>query len=221
MNFKFFAIAAFFAASVSPVFAQSSVKMGFTSGGNYSSLQSGLFQTISGRANATAGFTVQLGFGDRFELNTDIMYVQKGATAKVVEFVPDSAPRQGSYDFFYNSFEAGLTGGLKPLKSIPVYLQAGGFMGAHFHNLDRSRDELYLGDYTDINKATEATDLNEAFTGIDYGAIFGLGVGEGKFRFSARYHLGLRNLNKNRDFVDTSDCITSSSCRATLTWFFR
>lgn len=221
MNFKFFAIAAIAAASASPVSAQLSCKMGFTSGGNHSTLQSGLFQTLSGRANATAGFTVHLGFGDRFELNTDIMYVEKGATVKVVEFVPDSAPKQNSYDFFYNSFETGLTGGIKPVKSIPVYLQAGGFLGAHFHNLDRSRDELYLGNYTDINQATEATDLNEAFTGIDCGAVFGLGVGDGKFRFSARYHLGLRNLNSNRDFVDTSDRITSSSCRATLTYFFR
>ncbi|MFM8488222.1 MAG: hypothetical protein ACKOCH_17965, partial [Bacteroidota bacterium] len=85
MNFKFFAIAAIAAASASPVSAQLSCKMGFTSGGNHSTLQSSLFQTLSGRANATAGFTVHLGFGDRFELNTDIMYVQKGATVKVVE----------------------------------------------------------------------------------------------------------------------------------------
>jgi hypothetical protein len=221
MNFKFFSIAALFVASSSPVFAQSSCKMGFTFGGNHSCLQSDLFQTLSGRTNATAGFTVRLGFGERVELNTDIMYVQKGATAKVVEFVPDKAPCPGSYDYFYNSFEAALVGGFKPVKSIPVYLQAGGFMGAHFHNLDRSRDELYLGDYTDINKATEATDLNEAFTGIDCGAVFGVGIGDGKFRFSARYYPGLRNLNKNRDFVDISNRITSNGVRATLTFFFR
>lgn len=221
MNFKFFSIAALVAASASPVFAQFSCKMGFTSGGNYSTLRSDLFQTLSGRANATAGFTVRFGFGESVELNTDILYVQKGATAKVVQFRPEKAPCPGSYNFFYNSFEAGLTGGFKPVKSIPVYLQAGAFMGAHYHNLDRSHDEFYLGDYQDINKAIEAADLNEAFTGIDYGAVLGVGIGGGKFRFSARYYPGLRNLNRNRDFVDTSARITSNSCRAALTYYFR
>ena len=222
MNVKSFAAAALVATlATTAIQAQSTYKMGFTLGSNYSSLNSDLFTTSSGRLSAAAGFTIALGFGERFDLSTEIMFVQKGAAAKTVEFQPENEPVEGTYNFFYNNFEAGLIGGFKPVASLPFRLQAGAFLGSHFHNLDRTQRELYVGDYKDINNATKAVDLNEAFTGIDFGPAFGISAGEGRFRVTARYYLGMRNLNNNRDFVAKNNYITTNSMRLAVTYFFK
>lgn len=222
MNIRILAFAAFFATiSCTALQAQSQYKMGFTFGSNYSSLKSDLFTTASGRLSATAGFTISLGFGDRFELSPEIMFVQKGASAKTVNFQPEAAPVVSTYDFNYNSFEAGLFAGFKPIASMPISFQVGGFFGSHFHNLDRTQLDQYLGDYESINNATQAVDLNEAFTGIDFGPAIGISAGEGPFRVNARYYLGTRNLNNNRDFVDKSNFIHTNSIRLALTYFFK
>lgn len=222
MNVKSIAAAALVAVfATTAAFAQSSYKMGFTLGSNYSSLNSDLFTTSSGRLSAAAGFTISLGFGDRFDLNPEIMFVQKGASAKTVQFRPEDTPLEGTYNYYYNTFEAGLLAGFRPVASLPIRLQAGGFFGSHFHNLDRSQRDLYVGDYTNINNATEAVDLNEAFTGIDFGPAVGISAGEGRFRVTARYYLGMRNLNDNRDFVEKNHHIYTNSLRLSVTYFFK
>ena len=222
MNTKIFAFAAIFAlVATTTLNAQSSYKMGFTLGSNYSSLKSDMFTTASGRLSAAAGFTISLGFGDQFELTPEIMFVQKGASAKVVDFQPESQSEVSTYDFYYNSFEAGVFAGFQPSKNVPVSIQVGGFFGSHFHNLDRSQQDLYLGDYESINNATKAIDLNEAFTGIDYGPAFGISAGTGRFRVNARYYLGTRNLNDNRDFVEKVNNIHTNSIRLGLTYFLK
>ncbi|MBL7825065.1 MAG: PorT family protein [Saprospiraceae bacterium] len=222
MNVKFFAAAALVATlATTTIQAQSTYKMGFTLGSNYSSLSSDLFTTASGRLSAAAGFTISLGFGDRFDLSPEIMFVQKGASAKVVNFQPENEPVEGTYNFYYNTFEAGVLGGFKPVASLPFRIQAGGFFGSHFHNLDRKQKDLYVGDYKDVNEATKVVDLNEAFTGVDFGPAFGISAGEGRFRVAARYYLGMRNLNNNRDFVEKSNRITTNSMRLSVTYFFK
>jgi len=223
MNIKIFASAALIAsfATTTVATAQSSYKMGFTLGSNYSSLRSDLYTTSSGRLSPTAGFSINLGFGDRFELNPEIMFVQKGATAQVVAFNPENEPSLRTYDFHYNSFEAGMFAGYQPIESVPVRLQAGGFFGTHFHNLDRSQKYLYVGDYKNIVNATQVTLLNESLSGIDFGPAFGISAGTGQFNVSARYYLGARNLYKNLAFAPEGHNIRTSSIRVALTYFFK
>ncbi len=201
--------------------AQSQYKMGFTLGSNYSSLNADLFTTSTGRLRAAAGFTISLGFGEHFELTPEIMFVQKGASAKTVNFQPEDQPVVSTYDYFYNSFETGVFAGYKPVTSLPISLQVGGFFGSNFHNLNRNNYDAYVGDYENINNAIPAVDLNEAFTGVDFGPAVGISAGEGRFRVNARYYFGTRNLNNNRDFVEKGNTIRSNSMRLSLTYFFK
>lgn len=223
MNARIIAAAALVAtfATTTALQAQSQYKMGFTLGSNYSSLNSDLFTTSSGRLSAAAGFTISLGFGDRFELSPEIMIVQKGATAKTVTFQPEDKPLVGTYNYYYNTFEAGLFAGFKPVSTLPISVQAGAFFGSHFHNLDRKQRDLYVADYENINNALPAVDLNEAFTGIDFGPAVGISAGAGRFRVNARYYLGARNLNNNRDFVAKGNFIRTNSMRLAITYFFK
>lgn len=222
MNSKIVIAAALVATfATTAIQAQSQYKMGFTLGSNYSSLNSDLFTTSTGRLSAAAGFTISLGFGEHFELSPEIMFVQKGASAKTVEFRPEDQPVVSTYDYFYNSFETGVFAGYKPLASLPVSVQVGGFFGSHFHNLNRSNLDAYVGDYENINNAIQAADLNEAFTGIDFGPAVGISAGTGRFRVNARYYFGARNLNNNRDFVEKVNTIRTNSMRLTLTYFFK
>jgi hypothetical protein len=214
--------AAFFAAfATTAATAQTYYKMGFTFGSNYSSLRSDLFTTPSGRLGATVGCSFALGFGQRFDLNPEIVFTQKGGTAKAVYFMPEGETDVRTYDYHYNTFEAGLFAGYKPLAALPIRLQAGGFFGTHFHNLDRSDRELYVGDYTNINTATRAVDLNDAFAGLDFGPAVGISAGDDRFRVNARYYFGARNLYQNLDFVEGDHRISTSSMRLTLTYFFK
>lgn len=225
MNIKILAsaalIAIFATTTTTVVNAQSSYKMGFTLGSNYSSLRSDLYTTSSGRLSPAVGFSIQLGFGDRFQLSPEIMFVQRGATAKTVKFNPENEPSLSTYNFYYNSFEAGLFAGFQPIASVPVRLQAGGFFGTNFHNLDRSEKDAYVSDYEDIINATQVTLLNESLSGVDFGPAFGISAGMGRFNVSARYYLGARNLYENIAFAPEGHKIHSNSARISLTYFFK
>lgn len=223
MSFKFLASIALLVmmATTTVVHAQSTYKMGFTLGSNYSSLRSDLFTTSSGRLSPAAGFLITLGFGEHFDLNTEIMFVQKGAIAKTVSYNPENKPTTNTYNFFYNSFEAGVLGGFQPILSIPVRLEAGAFFGTNYHKLDRTLKNRYVSDYENIVNATQVTLLNEAFSGIDYGPAFGISAGMGRFNVVARYYLGTRNLYENIKFAPEGHQIQSSSIRIALTYFFK
>jgi len=221
MNVRSFLSAAILATLfVSSVSAQR-YQMGFTTGSNYSSLQSYLFTTSSGRLSGAIGCSFLIGLGEKFEFNQEILFVQKGATAKAVYFRPEQAPDVRTYQFFYNSFEAGMFLGFQPSVTVPIRLQAGGFFGTHFHNLDRSERDSYVGNYETINSATRAADLNDAFSGVDYGPAVGISAGEGRFRANARYYYGARNLYNNLDFVKAGHSIRTNSIRLTLTYFLK
>lgn len=224
MNFKTFASAAALIAifaTTTVVNAQSSYKMGFTLGSNYSSLRSDLFTTSSGRLSPAAGFAITLGFGDRFELSPEILFVQKGAIAKTVLYSPENKPTTSTYNFYFNSFEAGLFAGFQPVASVPVRLQLGGFYGTNFHKLNQSQKDRYVSDYANIVNATQVTLLNESFSGMDFGPAFGISAGLGRFNVNARYYLGARNLYKNIAFAAEGHQIHSSSIRIALTYFFK
>ncbi|MCC7507259.1 MAG: outer membrane beta-barrel protein [Saprospiraceae bacterium] len=201
--------------------AQSRYQMGFTIGSNYSSLRSDLFTTSSGRLGVAAGCTFSLGFGDRFELNPEIIFTQKGASAKAVYFRPEEPADQRTYDFYYNTFEAGLFAGYQPSATVPVRIQAGGFFGTHFHTLNKNNRDVMLGDYENINNATPAYQLNDAFSGVDFGPAIGISAGEGRFRANARYYFGAANLYNNLDFVEGGHRIRTNSLRLTLTYFLK
>lgn len=201
--------------------AQTDYKMGVIFGSNYSGLRSDLFTMSSGRLSPTAGFSVTLGFGDKFELNTEIALAQNGAIVKAVTFNPENEPSIRTYNFFYNTFETGFYTGYQPFESIPVRLQAGGFFGAHFHKLDRTRKDLFVGDYENIVNATQVTLLNESMAGIDFGPVLGLSAGSGRFRLNARYYYGTRNLYKNIAFAQEGPHIRTSSLRLALVYFFK
>lgn len=220
MNAKAIFTAAFLLAAVF-VSAQSRYQMGFTFGSNYSSLRSDLFTTSSGRLGWAAGCSFALGFGDQFELNPEIVFTQKGASAKAAYFRAEEAADIRTYQFFYNTFEAGLFAGYQPVTSVPVRLQAGGFFGTHFHTLNKNDQDLMVGNYDDLNEATPAYQLNDAFSGVDFGPALGVSAGDGRFRANARYYFGARNLYNNLDFMEAGHSIRTSSLRLTLTYFLK
>jgi len=92
-------------------------------------------------------------------------------------------------------------------------------LGSHFENLDRDPQDLRIGDYDNVNNSTAADDLNDAFSGLDYGPAAGFSVGEGHFRASARYYLGVHNLYNNLDFVSSGPYIRTNALRMSLTYF--
>ncbi len=196
-------------------------KLGFTFGSNYSSLSSDLFTTSAGRLGFAAGCSFVVGINDHLELNQEIAFVQRGASAKAVYFMPEESADIRAYDYNYNSFEAAIFAGFQPSKTFPVKIQAGGYFGTHAHNLNRNNRDLFVGDYNDINNATPAADLNDAFSGVDFGPAVGLTAGDGRFRANIRYYQGVRNLYNNLDFVPTGHNIRTSSLRLTLTYFLK
>ncbi|MCB0529195.1 MAG: outer membrane beta-barrel protein [Lewinellaceae bacterium] len=221
MNVKTLFAAAFLVLATSAAHAQVRYQMGFTFGSNYSSLRSDLFTTSSGRLGIAAGCSFVLGFGDHFELNPEIIFTQKGASAKAVYFLPEQKADVQSYQYYYNTFEAGLFAGFQPVADVPFRIQAGGFFGTHFHNLDRDNFEVFVGDYDDINNATRAVDLNDAFSGVDFGPAFGLSAGEGRFRANIRYYIGRRNMYNQLEFVEEGHRIRSTALRLTLSYFLQ
>lgn len=223
MNVKVFASATLIAilATTTAAFAQTHYKMGASLGSNYSSLRSDLFTTSSGRLRPALGFAINLGFGQRFDLSPEIMFAQKGASIQTVVFNPENVPSVGTYDFFYNTFEAGLFAGFQPIVNVPIRVQAGGFFGSHFHNLRRDERNEYVGDYENIVNATQVTLLNESLSGVDFGPAMGISAGVGQFNLNARYYMGARNLYKNLAFAPEGHSIRTQSLRLTLTWYFK
>lgn len=201
--------------------AQIRYQMGVTAGINYSSLRSGLFTTSSGRPAPVAGFSFVVSWSDYLELNQEVVLTFRGAQARAVYFLPEQRPEEHTYAYHYNSFETAVFAGLRPGAKIPIYLQIGGYFGANFHNLNRTRRDLMVLDYENINNALRAVDLNDAFAGIDVGPALGLSAGEGRFRANFRYYLGLRNLYKSLDFVAPGPRIRTNALRFSLTYFFR
>jgi Outer membrane protein beta-barrel domain len=220
MNIRTLASIAFLSCTTLFATAQSYYKMGFSFGANYSSLRSDLFTTSSGRPGIATGFSMLVGINETIELNQEILFVQKGANAKVVNFLPEQSAETSSYAFYYNTFEAATFVGYRPSKNSPLRIQAGGFFGTHFHNLNRTNREVYLGNYEDFNLATRAVDLNDAFSGLDFGPAVGISAGEGRLRANLRYYHGLRNMYNNLDFVQGGNVIRTNAARFTLTWFF-
>ncbi|HRI60034.1 MAG TPA: outer membrane beta-barrel protein [Saprospiraceae bacterium] len=221
MNARTFLASAFLIVISASLAAQTRYQMGFTFGSNYSSLHSDLFPTSSGRLSIAAGCSFVLGFSDRFELNPEILFVQKGASAQAAYFIPEEKADIRTYQYHYNTFEAGLFAGFKPVADVPFQIQAGGFFGTLFNNLDRNDSELYVGDYEDITNATRAVDLNDAVSGIDFGPAFGLSAGDERFRANIRYYIGARNLYNNLYAQEAGHNMRSNSLRLTLTYFLK
>jgi hypothetical protein len=201
-------------------FAQN-FKLGFTTGSNYSLLKSDLFTTASGRLSGAIGCSFFIGLNDKLEYNQEIVFTQKGASAKAVKFLPEEKPDVTTYQYYYNTFEAASFLGFQPFPNTPIRLQAGGFFGTHFHNLDRNTRDLYVGDYNNLNNATKAVNLNDAFSGLDFGPVVGVSAGNNQFRVNARYYYGARNLYNNLDFVAGGHSIHTSALRLTLTYFLK
>lgn len=204
---------------ISQASAQTNYQIGVTFGSNYSSLSSDQFTTASGRLGATAGISAVVGFGDRFELNQEVVFTSKGASAEAVIFKPEEKIENTTYSYHYNTFETGLFAGIKPFSDIPVRLQAGGFFGTTFNNLDRNQNQVMIRDYTDVNNALPAYKLNDAFSGVDYGPAVGISAGSGRYRLNARYYYGARNLYNNIDFVEKGPVVRTHAARVTLTYF--
>lgn len=194
-------------------------QLGFTAGVNYASLRSSEFTTSSGLLAPVIGCSFVVAPNDWLELNQEIALTVRGAKARAVYFRAQEKPEENTYTYYYYTFETGLYAGFRPGKDLPIFLQAGGYFGANFHTLNRSKRELMIVDYTNINNATRAVDLNDAFAGLDYGPAIGLVLGEGRFRANARYYFGLKNLYDYIDFVPAGPRIRTSSLRVTLTYF--
>jgi hypothetical protein len=201
--------------------AQTNYQAGITLGSNYSSVRSDVFTTTSGRLGVAAGASFVIGFGDRFELNHDVVFTQKGATAKAVRFMPEQKVDIAEYAYYYNTVEVGLLAGYQPIRELPVRVQAGGFFGTHFHTLDRTQDDLWVGNYQNEQGATPAIKLNNAFSGLDFGPAVGVSVGSGRFRTHFRYQHGVKNMYNNLDYVAAGPRIRSSSVRLSLTYFLK
>jgi len=194
-------------------------QLGFTAGVNYSYLRSDQFTTSVGRIAPVIGCSFVVAPSDLLELNQEIMLTLAGADARAVYFRPEQKPEEHTYAYYYYSFETALFVGFRPGRDIPVLFQVGGFMGANFNGLNRSQRDLMILDYVNINNAIRAVDLNDAYSGLDFGPAVGLVLGEGRFRASVRYYLGLKNLYDYIDFVAPGPGIRTSSLRATLTYF--
>jgi hypothetical protein len=209
----------FLCVGVSGAYGQIRYQLGFTAGVNYSSLRSDQFTTASGVLAPVIGCSFVVAPNNRFELNQEIVLTIRGAKARAVYFRPEQKPEEHTYTYKYYTFETGLFAGFRPGRDLPILLQAGGYFGANFHTLNRSQRELMIVDYEDINNATRAVDLNDAFAGLDYGPALGLMLGEGRFRANARYYFGMKNLYNYIDFVAPGPRIRTNALRVTLTYF--
>ena len=221
MNIRFAMTAIVAVVFSASAFAQSTYRMGVTAGANYSTLKSDVFETTSGHLAPTVGVAFQLGFSEFFELNPEISFAQKGGSAQVARYLPEQQPELGSYEYHYNTFELTLVAGLKPIQTLPVRIQLGGFLGSHFEIIDDKNHDWYLGDGSDILTAMPAWRYNNAFSGFDFGAVAGVSVGEGRLRGSVRYYHGMKNLYNNLDFMQEDGSIQTQGFRAGLTWFLK
>ncbi|MCC6282625.1 MAG: outer membrane beta-barrel protein [Saprospiraceae bacterium] len=200
--------------------AQVRHRLGFTIGSNYSSVSSDMFTTSTGRLSTVVGCNFQFDFNEQFSLTQEIMFTQKGGSARAIHFVPEQISEEHIYNYHYNTFEAGAFATFFPM-GLPIGLQGGAFFGTNFHNLNRNSRDLYVGDYVSINHATRAADLNDAFAGMDFGPAVGISAATGRFQANARYYYGVSNLYNNLDFVEAGHRINTNSLRLSLTYFLR
>ncbi|MFN0015121.1 MAG: hypothetical protein ACKVU2_11295 [Saprospiraceae bacterium] len=216
---RVFLLVLLFFAGVLGAEAQIRYKLGFMVGVNYTSLRSDRFTTATGRLAPLLGCSFVVSPSDMLELNQEVALTFAGADARAVHFRPEQKPEENTYSYNYYSFETSLFVGLRPGRDVPLLFQLGGYLGANFHGLDRTRRDLMILDYENINNAMRAVNLNDAFSGLDFGPAVGLVLGEGRFRATTRFYLGLKNLYDYIDFVAPGPNIRTSALRASLTYF--
>ncbi len=201
--------------------AQLRYQMGLLTGVQYTLLRSDLFTTASGRVAPVVGFAFAVGPHRRWELLQEVVLTEGGAHARAVYFRAGAPPEDHLYTYKYYSFETSLFVGWQPSREVPLWLQAGAFLGGNFDHLNRQQREFMIGDYENINRAVRAVELNDAFSGLDYGPAAGLALGEGRFRASARYYLGVKNLYRYLDFATPGPYLQTSALRCSLTYFLK
>ncbi|MCS7036271.1 MAG: hypothetical protein RMJ33_08290 [Saprospiraceae bacterium] len=201
--------------------AQLRYQMGFLSGVQYTLLRSDMFTTASGRVAPVVGFAFAVGPRRWWELTQEVVLTEGGAHAHAVYFRADAPPESHLYTYKFYSFETALLVGWQPSRDVPLWLQAGGFLGGNFDHLNRRQRELMIGDYENINRATRAVELNDAFSGLDYGLAAGIALGEGRFRANARYYLGVKNLYRYLDFATPGPYLRTSALRCSLAYFLK
>lgn len=207
-----------FANTSSAQTTSNTISTGISFGTGFSTLRSDLFATSDARLGYSAGLSFVVPMGSRLELNPEISFTQKGASGQAGAFRPEEAPEMQAYNYHYNTFELGLLVGYQPIASVPVRLQAGGFLDANQHNLAEN-DQLFVGDLYDYTTAMPASDLNDAFGGLDFGPAAGISVGNSRFRANFRYYLGVPNLYSYLEFKPEGHSIRSSAFRLTATYF--
>lgn len=128
------------------------------------------------RSDWTGGLFTRFGFGP-LALQPEVLYTRRGAKARGEGVV-------GEPEIRITYIEA------------PVLLRLG-----------RGATALYGGGYGAVQLDAEAfdsadpdateVDVSDDLEELDYGIVFGLGIGFGKFEIDGRYTLGLRNLVKD------------------------
>lgn len=212
------ALAALFAnASSAQTSTADRITTSLSFGSGYSTIRSDLFSTENGRLGYAAGLSFVVPMGSRLELNPEISFTQKGATAQAGLVRVEDEPLMTTYRYNYKAFELGVLVGYQPFASVPVRLQLGGFLDANQHNLDE-RDDLFVGDLYNYNAARPASDLNDAFGGLDYGPAMGLSAGGTRFRVNFRYYLGVPNLYNYLEFMPEGHSIRTSAFRLSATY---
>lgn len=201
--------------------AQLRYQMGLLTGVQYTLLRSDLFTTASGRVAPVVGFAFAVGPRRRWDLVQEVVLTEGGAHARAVYFRAGAPPEDHLYTYKYYSFETSLFASWLPSREVPLWLQAGAFLGGNFDHLNRQQREYMIGDYENINRAVRAVELNDAFSGLDYGAAVGLALGEGRFRASARYYLGMKNLYRYLDFAAPGPYLRTSALRCSLAYFLK
>ena len=78
-----------------------------------------------------------------------------------------------------------------------------------------------IDDYSNINNAMRAVDLNDAFAGLDFGPVVGIAAGSDRLRANMRFYLGVQNLYNYLDWVVPGPGIHTQAIRLSLTWFLR
>lgn len=221
MQLKTIAAAAWLAAALantSSAQTNSIISTGISFGTGLSTLRSDLFKTDDTRLGYSAGLSFIVPLGSRVELNPEISFTQKGASGAAGAFRPEQEPAMQAYKYHYKAFELGVLVGYQPFASVPVRLQVGGFLDANQHNLAEN-DQLFVGDLHDYTSAMPASDLNDAFGGLDFGPAAGISVGNSRFRANFRYYLGVPNLYNYLEFKPEGHSIRSSAFRLTATYF--
>jgi Outer membrane protein beta-barrel domain len=220
MYFKTLATAvALFFVCQQTLLAQDSFTGAVTFGTSYSSLRTDLFAVQNARMGFSAGLSFVVPLNDRLEFNPEISFIQKGGSARATLLFPEQISSARTYNFNYNSFEASMLLGIKPLSGLPVRFQTGAFFGAISNNLSDKITDLYVGDVQGYNKAIPVENLNNAFAGIDFGPVASISVGNGRFRANLRYQMGIPNLYNRLEFMPEKHSIRTSAARLTMTYF--